>query len=105
MNEAQLLHDRRRDYERVEIGTAHRPIDAVHGDDERRPGVDNPLDRTVCVGVEVELGEMRALPVDGWRDSEPERVRRLKRVDDVEGVPPAFSKTPPRMLSRVCRDE
>ena len=61
MNEAQLLHDRRRDDERVEIGPAHGPIDAVHGDHERRPGVDNPLDRTLCIGVEVELGEVRAL--------------------------------------------
>ena len=57
MNEAQLLYDRWSDDERVEIGSAHRPIDAVHGDDESRPGVDNPLDRTLRVGVELSLAK------------------------------------------------
>ena len=105
VNEAQLLHDRRRDDERVEIGPAHGPIDAVHGDDEGRPGVDNPLDRTVCVRVEVELGEMRALSVDSRRDPEPERVRRLERVDDMQVMRPGFGEILPWMRGRISRDE
>ena len=105
MNEAQLLYDRRSDDERVEIGSAHRPIDAVHGDDERRPGVDNPLDRTLHVGVEVELGEVRAFPINSRRDPEPERVRRFERVDDVQVMRPGFGEILPRMRGRVSRDE
>src|ERR1700733_5604647 len=68
VDETQFIHHRGRDDERVEIGPAHGAIDAVHGDDEWRPGVDNPLDRTLSIGVEVELGGMGALSVDSRRD-------------------------------------
>ena len=105
VNEAQLLHDRWRDDERIEIGSAHRAIDAVHGDDERRPGVDNPLDRTDRIRVEVELGEMRAFFVDRRRDPEPERARRFERVHDVEVMGPGFGEILPRMRGCVSRDK
>jgi hypothetical protein len=97
MDEPKLLHHRRREDEGVEIGSAHRPVDAVHGDDERRPGVDNPLDRTDRVGVEVELSEMRPFLVDSRRDPEPERVRGFERVDDMQIMRPGFGEILPRM--------
>jgi hypothetical protein len=105
MNEAQLLDDRGREHERVEIGSAHRPIDAVHGDDERRPSVDDLIDRAQDVGVEVEPRRMGAVPVDRRLDPEPERARRLERIDDMEIVGPGLGEILPRMRSCVSRDE
>src|SRR5271168_50342 len=48
---------------------------------------------------------MGAVPVDRRLDPEPERARRLERIDDMKIVGPGLGKILPRMRSRVSRDE
>ena len=84
LNEAQFFRDGRREDERIEIGSPDCPIDAVHRDDERRPGVKYLPDASVDVRIEIDQSLMGAFPIDSRLEAEPEGVGHLERVDDMK---------------------
>src|SRR5208337_4201744 len=96
LNEAQFFRDGRRKDEGIEIGSPDRPIDAVHRDDERRPGVKNLRDASVDVRIEIDASLVAAFPVDRRLEADPEGVGPSRACRRYESSGPKSRRSPPR---------
>lgn len=102
---AELLHDRRREHEGIEVGLAHAAVEAVQGDGDRKPGIDQ-LGGALCpVRIEVDRRPEVAAFGDPRANPQTEGTRHLERVDDVQIVCPGLREVLPRVGARVAADE
>src|SRR5262249_1336553 len=83
MHEGELPDRRRGEHERIKVRLPHAAVDRVHGEGERKPGIDDA----------VHLGAMRVKVDDSgkpgtlrypWPQAQPECARGFKRIDHME---------------------
>ncbi len=95
VDEGQLVDDRRRQHERIEVRQAHAAIDqlaaTVNDTQASMMGSIGGLMR-----IEIELGGELAAVGDAGAQAEAESLGRFQRVDHVEVVGPGLGESPPR---------
>src|SRR3954447_5743662 len=104
VNEAELVDNDRREDERIEIAHAHGAVDAVHGEGEGQPCVDDGLDVPRFVRVEADARRQLPVAVHLGPHLHAELASHLQSVDDVKIVRPGLGEIFPGMRGRVGRN-
>src|SRR5471030_1774287 len=79
MNEAKLLHDRRRQDKRIQIGLSHAAVDAVERESQRQPRIDQLLNALRTIRLEIDLRFQFGADVEAGMDADPERASHFQR--------------------------
>ena len=105
VDEAQLIDCRLGEHEGIEVGLAHRAVEAVERQRQRQPAVDQRADAGRAIGIEIDAGvELVAARQPGVR-RQAEGAGDLQRVDDMEVMRPGLGEVLPGMRRGVGADE
>jgi hypothetical protein len=105
VNETELADHPFRKNERIEVGLAHRPIQAIEGDAQRTPAFDDAVHVPRAVRIEIHRRAHVAGLVEMRVNLQAEGSCHFQRIHDMEIVSPCFGKIFPRVRGRVWRDQ
>src|SRR3954464_12123491 len=104
VDETQLPDYGRRENEWIHVAKSYRSAEAVHCENERKPGACDGVELSGRVGIEIYLRGQSTDPVCSWRDAHAEIRGHFKRVHDMEVMSPCLRKVLPGMGGGIGRN-